>query len=386
MIPVFTLERQNDLLKKEVQKAIAEVIRSGIFILGPKVEEFEKEFAEYLGVKYAVGVASGTEAISLTLLALGIDRGDEVIMPANSYPTAFAVTAVGAIPKVADIDPNTYTIDPDSIEQAITKRTKAILPVHLYGQPAEMEKILVIGRKYKIPVIEDCAQAHGAEIIFSKSPKSLRSLKKKDGKKVGSIGDIGCFSFYPTKNLGCFGDGGMVVTNNEEIYKRVKLFRMYGEESRYRSVLLGLNSRLDEMQAAILLVKLKYLDQWNERRRKIAELYQLTYENTTKANINNLQLPFEASYVRHVYHLFVIRTKKRDQLKRYLEEKGIQTAIHYPRPLHRQSSFKFLGHKRGDFPQSERVSREVLSLPMWPELKEGEVERIVEAIQRFLFK
>lgn len=353
MIPVFDLKRQNQNIARELGKAISEVVDSRIYILGPKVAEFESAFAKYLGVKYAIGVACGTDALTLALLSLNIGKGDEVIMPVNAYPTAFAVVASGANPKLVDIDPQTFNINPNLIPQAIGKKTKAIIAVHLYGQPAQMKKIMEIGRKYHIPVIEDCAQAHGAG--------------------VGGIGEIGCFSFYPTKNLGCFGDGGMVVTDNEELAKKIRLLRMYGEEKRYQSVILGRNSRLDELQAAILLVKLKYLDKWNEKRRKLAVLYS-TVLGLAKLN---LQL------TRHVYHLFVIRAKERDKLRQYLEEHGIQTAIHYPKPLHLVPSFKFLGHKEGDFPQSEKASREILSLPMYPELRKEEVRQVVRMIIRF---
>lgn len=360
MIPVFDIARQNKILKTELDQAIQSVIKSGVFILGPKVSEFEREFAAYLGVKYAVGVASGTDAISLALLAIGIRSGDEVIMPANAYPSVFAATQIGAIPKLVDIIPATYNIDPSKIPDAITKKTKAILPVHLYGQPADMEKILAIGKKYKIPVIEDCAQAAGGEVENERG-------------KVGSIGDIGCFSFYPTKNLGCFGDGGMVVTDNKEIYERVKILRMYGEKTRYNSICLGRNSRLDELQAAILSVKLKYLDKWNERRREIAQLY-----------FSHLAGPAESVEVgknfSHIYHLFVITNKKRNQLKKYLEGKGIGTAIHYPIPIHLVPSMKFLGYKKGDFPESEKACEEILSLPMFPELTDREVKHVLKEI------
>lgn len=361
MIPLFTLERQNKIIWRELQEAIKEVVDSNVFILGPKVSGFEEAFAKYIGVKYAVGVASGTDALSLALLSVGVGVGDEVIIPANSYPTVFAVTAIGAVPKLVDIDPNTFTIDPSLIEKAITPRTKAIIPVHLYGQLVDIQKILDIGKKYNIPVIEDCAQGHGAEY---------------KGKKVGSIGKIGCFSFYPTKNLGCLGDGGMVTTNDEEIYKKLKLMRMYGEEGRYNSILLGRNSRLDELQAAILLVKLKYLDRWNKRRREIAGFYR----GCTSWEV---QPPRETSYARHIYHLFVVRCKKRDQLKKYLEEKDIGTGIHYPTPIHLVPSMKFLGYKKGDFPESEKACGEILSLPMFPELKREEVNKVATEINDF---
>ena len=390
MIPITTLVRQNQLIGKELQSTISKVIKSGNYILGSCVAEFEKAFAFYLGVKYATGVASGTDAISLALLALGIGAGDEVIIPANSYPSVFALTQIGVIPKLVDIDPITYTINPDKIPDVITKKTKAILPVHMYGQPAKMEAILLVGKKYGIPVVEDCAQAHGAEIKIRNPKSEIRNYK------VGSLGNLGCFSFYPTKNLGCLGDGGMVVTNNKELAEKVRLLRMYGEKGRYNSVLLGRNSRLDEIQAAILLVKLKYLDEWNSKRRRIANKYiaQLLnrsisnnrFNNGAMKQCNNLQLPMEAQYVNHIYHLFVIRTKKRNELKNYLESKEIMTGIHYPTPIHLVPSMKYLGYRKGDFHQSERVCLEVLSLPMFPELEIKEVEIITGEIIRFCDK
>ncbi len=382
MIPSFDIKRQNKTLNRELNRSIQEVLDRGIFILGEKVEEFEDNFASYLGVKYAVGVGSGTDALSLALIAIGIKPGDEVIMPVNAYPTAFAVTAIGALPVLIDIDPATFNINPDLIEQAITKRTRAILPVHLYGLPCDMNSIMRIAKKHNLKVIEDCAQAHGATLSVAipalSAGAEIRSLSTGtdlNWKKVGSIGDAGCFSFYPTKNLGCFGDGGMVVTNNKEIYDKVKLLRMYGEKTRYKSVILGRNSRLDELQAAILLVKLKYLDKWNKRRREIAELY-----------LSHIAGPAESTAVDsffHVYHLFVIRTKKRDQLKKHLEEKGIQTAVHYPTPVHLQESFRFLGYKKGDFPVAEKLADEILSIPMFPELTESELMAVVSGINSF---
>lgn len=398
MIPVFDLTRQNTALKSELFDAINQVIKEGIFILGKKVAEFEAAFAKYLGVQYAVGVASGTDALTLSLLALGIERGDEVIMPANAYPTAFAVTSIGAIPKLVDIDPNTYNIDTALVAQAVTGKTKAIIPVHLYGQPADIEAILEIGKRYKIPIIEDCCQAHGARIVVnlesrtrktSPYPSPIRrgDLRGEVWKKVGSLGDVGCYSFYPTKNLGCFGDGGMVVTNNPDIYEKVRLLRMYGEKKRYQSVLMGINSRLDELQAAILLVKLKYLGRWNSRRRELAKIYTSPYPSPNRRGDSRGEVfPSESDYVKHVYHLYVIRSKKRELLKDFLAKKGIGSAIHYPTPIHLQPSFKFLGYKYGDFPEAEKACKEVLSLPMYPELSDDEVKRVVNVIEEFFNK
>ena len=268
MIPIFDAKRLDKKISQEIREAINGVIKKGIFILGEKVSEFEEDWVSYLGVRYAVGVASGTDALSLAMLAAGVKARDEVIMPANSYPTVFAVTAIGARPVLVDVEEDTFNINPDKIEQAISKKTKAVIAVHLYGQAADLERIIPIVKKYKLKLIEDCAQAHGAEVSW-----------KKRWRKVGTVGDVGCFSFYPTKNLGCCGDGGMVVTNREEIYKKIKLLRMYGEEKRYESVALGRNSRLDELQAAILLVKMKYLDKWNKRRREMAKKYKSEIRN-----------------------------------------------------------------------------------------------------------
>jgi dTDP-4-amino-4,6-dideoxygalactose transaminase len=392
MIPVFDLSRQHNKLQPRFRAILQSVIKSNTYILGSAVSEFESAFARYIGVKYAVGVASGTDAITLTLLALGIGKGDEVIMPANTYPSVFGVLAAGATPKLVDIDPATYTIDPSRIEEKLTKHTKAILPIHLYGQPANMEPIVALGKKYGIPVVEDCAQAHGAEVKIQNSEFRIQKIGEQyTWRKAGSVGDVACFSYYPTKNLGALGDGGMVVTNDEEIYKQVKLLRMYGEDSRYHSVLVGRNSRLDELQAAFLLEKLKHLDTWNRRRRQIANMYSklLSTKYVTpptpsydKRGIKGaLKFPVEAEYAKHVYHLFVIRSSKRDELKVYLESKGIQTGIHYPVPIHRVPSLQYLQYREGDFPESERVSREVLSLPCFPELTDSEVETVIETLK-----
>ena len=376
MIPVFDTTRQIKKYRRQFIKTIDEVMSKGNFILGSKVAQFEKEFAAYTGVKFAVGVASGTDALMLSMQALGINNpGEEVIMPANSYPTAFAVVSTGARPRLVDID-GSFNIDPLKIEKAITAKTRAIIAVRLFGQPADLQKIMQTANKYNLPLIEDCAQAHGAVYKNPTLPSGLREASK----KVGSIGKIGCFSFYPTKNLGAFGDGGMIVTNDEELFKKIKLLRMYGEEERYKSVLQGRISRLDEIQAAILSVKLQYLDKWNERRREIAGKYRSHLENSP------CRLPPALPFTKHVYHLFVIRTKKRDLLKNYLEKKGIATGIHYPVPIHLVPSFKSLGYKEGDFPESEKAAKEILSLPMFPELKDSEIVKVAQEINSFLEK
>lgn len=362
MIPIFSLIRQNKRLEKEYSAIFHQFLDHGVAILGPKVSEFEKAFADFIGVKYAVGVASGTDAITLALLALGIGKGDEVILPANAYPSVFGVAATGATIVLTDIHYDTFTMDPESLSRVITPKTRAILPVHLYGRPADMERIVNIAQKHGIPVIEDCAQAVGAEVKINEK-----------WKKVGSIGDIGCFSFYPTKNLGALGDGGMVVTNDKHLAERLKLFRMYGEKGRYQSVLVGKNSRLDELQAAILLLKLTYLDDWNSKRKEISRVYD-SYLHTKRDNPR----------VQSVDHLFVVRSKNREKFQKELEKEGIQTAIHYPVSIHLVPSFAHLGYTEGDFPESEKASREVISLPLFPEMTSKEVEKVGKTTARFL--
>lgn len=358
-IDIFSLKEQYKSIREEIAKAIERVMSSGQFILGEEVGLFEKECVGYCNVKYGVGVNSGTDALFLACLTCGIGRGDEVITTPNTYiATALGISMTGARPVFVDIDERTYNIDPSKIERVITKKTKAILPVHLYGHCADMDPILKIARRYKLKVIEDCAQAHGA-------------LYK--GRKVGSFGDAGCFSFYPTKNLGAFGDGGMVVTNSKEIHRQLLLLRDYGRKSRYRHIIKGYNSRLDTLQAAILRVKLKYLDSWNNKRRWAAQLYSELFKEADLEII----LPFEADYARHIYHLYIVRIKNRSRVIKRLSERGVRTLIHYPIPIHLQKAFKDLGYKRGDFPITEKVCREVLSLPMYPELTEREIRYVV---------
>lgn len=363
MIPFGDLKRNYYENKNEINSAINEVLESGWFVLGKQVEFFEKEFADYCNCKYAVGVGSGTEAIHLALLAHDIGLNDDVItVPNTAIPTISAISLSNAKPVFVDINSETYTIDPQRIEETITKKTKAIIPVHLYGQTANMKPILEISKKYGIPIIEDACQAHGA--LF-------------EGEKAGSLGDAGCFSFYPSKNLGAYGDGGIITTNNKEIYERVRLLRNYGQKNRYEHKYKGINSRLDELQAAILRVKLKKLETWNQRRREIAELYKKLIKS------EKLIHPFEPDYNKHVYHLYVIRFKKRDLLREYLDNFSIKTQIHYPIPCHLQESYCELGYKKGDFPVSEKVTKEILSLPIYPELKDDEVEYVSDIITKF---
>lgn len=361
-VDTFTLKRQYESIKDEIRPVIERVMESGGFVLGEDVNYFEQEFADYCDVKYGVAVNSGTDALFLACLACGIGSGDEVItVPYTYIATALAISMAGAKPVFVDIDEKTYNIDISKVEKAVTKKTKAVLPVHLYGQPADMEPLAGIAKKYKLKIIEDCAQAHGA-------------LYK--NKKIGGLGDLGCFSFYPTKNLGAFGDGGMVVSDSEELRDRLRLLRDYGRVDRYKHAIKGYNSRLDTMQAAILRVKLKHLDEWNEKRRAHADLYTRLF----KEKGIDVILPFEAGYAHHVYHQYTIRVKNRSELIQKLSEKGLRPLIHYPIPIHLQDCFKELGYKKGDFPIAEKCCEEILSLPMYPELRQEEIEYVVERI------
>ena len=371
MVPFFDLTRQYKRIEEEILSATKRVYEKGRFILGEEVSVFEEEFSHYCGVRYGVGVDSGTDALQLALKAVGVGEGDEVITVAHSFiATALAISQTGAKPLFVDIDPETYTMDPNALEQFLRHRKKkserqkikAILPVHLYGHPAEMDAIMDIADRYQLTLIEDACQAHGAEY---------------QGRKVGSFGLLSCFSFYPTKNLGGYGDGGMVVTDDKKLFEKLRLLRCYGEKRKYEHVLKGGNNRLDEIQAAILRVKLKYLDQWNEERRKRVLIYKKMLEHT------GVICPTEKEQAKHVYHLFVIRTKKRNPLQTFLKEKGIGTLIHYPIPIHLQKAFRELGYRRGDLPLTEQYAREVLSLPFFPEMTESETEGVATQIKTF---
>ncbi len=365
-VDVFTLKRQYEYIKDEIKGPIEEVMTSGAFIMGEDVGLFEKEFAEYCGVKYGIGVNSGTDALFLACLSCGIGKGDEVIvMPYTYIATTLAISMTGAKPVFVDIDEKTYNIDISKVESSITKNTKAILPVHLYGHPVDMDPLVEIAKKHNLKIIEDCAQAHGA-------------LYK--SKKVGSFSDASCFSFYPTKNLGAFGDGGIVLTNSEKIKEKLVLLRDYGRKDRYKHIIKGYNSRLDTLQAAILRVKLKHLDEWNEKRRKNATLYT----KLLKEKKIDIILPHEAEYAKHVYHLYAVRVKDRKTVMNGLAEKGVRTLMHYSIPIHLQRAYKDLGHKKGDFPISEKCCEEILSLPMYPELSEEEIKYVVDKLQELL--
>lgn len=356
MIPIFDLTREYKIIAAELALAFTRTAKNGVFILGQNVSLFEKEFARYAHTSYAVGLASGTDALTLGLKALGIGNGDEVILPANSYPTAFGVAQSGARIRLVDVKDD-GTMDPVSLAAAITRRTRAVVPVHLYGNPADVGSIQKIIGPKKIVLVEDAAQAHGIS-------------------SAGSRGNIGCFSFYPTKNLGALGDAGMIVTNKKDVASRIMRLRMYGEIQRYESVEVAGVSRLDELQAALLRVKLRHLTDWVARRREIAKQYCKELKG-----IGDIQ--FVTDNPRSCYHLFVICTKRRDALQKYLTANGIGNAIHYPTPIHLVRAFRDLGYKHGDFPVSEALSREVLSLPMFPLLTDGEVHRVIRTIKKY---
>jgi len=372
MIPFLDLTRQYKKIREEILSVTQRVYEKGRFILGEEVSTFEKEFSQYCGVRYGVGVGSGTDALYLALKAAGIGEGDEVVTVANSFiATALAISFTGATPLFVDIDPKTYTMDPNCLGLLLKRqkakgsgrKIKAVLPVHLYGHPAEMDSILEIANHYDLIVIEDACQAHGA---------------KYGRKRVGSFGAMGCFSFYPTKNLGGYGDGGMVVTDSQKYDQKLRLLRCYGEREKYQHILKGHNSRLDEIQAALLRIKLKYLEQWNEERRRKAKLY------TQMLSPLGLVCPTEKKGARHVFHLYTIKTKKRDSLQAFLKKKGIETLIHYPIPIPFQKAYRELGYRREDLPSTNQWSRKILSLPFFPEIRGYEMEGVAEGIRSFM--
>jgi dTDP-4-amino-4,6-dideoxygalactose transaminase len=360
MIPFVDLKAQYLSIKDEIDAAVINVLESTQFVLGSEVAALEAEFAEYCNATHGIAVNTGTSALHVALLAAGIGPGDEVItVPFTFVATVAAIVYTGATPVFVDIDPVSYTIDVTQIEAAITERTKAILPVHLYGQPADMDPILEIAQRHQLVVIEDAAQAHRAEY---------------KGQRVGSIGDIGCFSFYPGKNLGAYGEGGMVTTNNPEYDRVMRMLRDWGQEKRYHHVLKGYNYRMDGVQGAILRVKLRYLDQWTEARRSHAALYDTLLADS------GVKTPAVMPYSYHVYHVYVVRSHHRPALQQKLQDQGIQTGIHYPIPVHLQPAYADLGYKAGDFPQAEAVANEVLSLPMYPELSEAQIKLVSAAV------
>lgn len=366
MIPLVDLTAQYHSIKDEIDSAVLATLESGHFILGPQVTKFEESVAAYLGVKHAVGLASGTDALVIALRALGVGAGDEVVVPAYTFfATAGAVMSVGAKPVFVDIDPRNYQIDAGKIEAAVTEKTRAILPVHLYGHPAEMNPILDVAKRHNLKVVEDNAQGFGAEYL---------------GKKTASLGDIGCLSFFPTKNLGAFGDGGMAVTDDDSAAETMRMLRAHGWKKKYHSEMLGYNSRLDALQAAILQAKIPYVDSWNEARRRLAKRY------TERLAPLGIVAPIEESWGRHVYHLYIIRVEQRDELQAFLKSKGIASEVYYPLPPHLSVPCRKLGYQEGDFPHAEEAALHTLALPLYPELSEALQDEVIAAVGEFLGK
>ena len=385
-IPLVDLKAQYDSIKNEIDDAIRSVLANSQFILGPEVEAFESQIAAYCETKFAVGTASGTDALQLALLACGIKPGDKVLTtPFTFIATAEAITRCGAEPVFVDIDPKTYNIDPQKLQELLerepagnhTSQITAILPVHLYGQPADMDAILDLAKKYGLKVIEDCAQALGAAYTGHQSQPQSQSHRK-----AGSLGDAGCLSFFPSKILGAYGDGGMVITNNPEIARRVTMLRNHGCEQKYYHLVPGFNSRLDELQAAVLRVKLKHLDNWIERRRQKASVYTQLLDR-----VDSIQPPYVAPGGDHIFNYYTIRLGdgkiNRDKLRECLSAKGFATAVYYPLSLHLQQIYRHLSYQPGDFPASEQAQEEVMSLPIYPELSEDQIEEIVKTIEAY---
>lgn len=389
MIPVMNVTRQYEAIKDKLEVAALEILRSGQYILGKPVEEFEKAFADYCGVNYAVGVGNGSDALVIALKACGVKPGDEVITTDMSFiATAEAIVALGATPVFVDCTRETYTIDPGEVEKKITDKTKAIIPVHLYGQCADMDKIARIAKEYNLKVVEDTAQAAGAEY---------------KEKKAGSMGDAGCISFFPTKNLGCAGDGGMIITNDEGVYRQCRAMRAHGSGldalytygiwnnvkvvedeidfggnlPKYFNFIDGYNSRLDALQAGILNVKLPYLDGWNGRRSEIAEQYNRRITNPL------IKKPITLDGNKHIYYVYAVATNQRDKLREYLEDNGVKSGVYFPVPFHEQKVFERLGYKHGEFPNAEYVAEHTLVLPMFPELTQEEIDRVIEVVNEW---
>ena len=360
-IPLVDLKREYLLLKKEIDNAIEEVLQSGRFILGKNVKNFEKEFASYIGKKYGIGVNSGTDALRIALNALGVKRGDEVITVSFSFiSTADSILHNQALPVFVDVDEETYNIDLNEVKKVVNDKTKVIIPVHIYGNPVRMDELMEIANDNNVYVVEDCCQAHGAEY---------------KNKKVGSFGIISCFSFYPSKNLGAYGDGGIILTDEKEIAEKIRMLREYGQKEKYSHEVLGYNSRLDEIQAAVLRVKLKYLDEFNKRRRKIAQIYKELLEK-----LDDIKFQLEEKDGKHVYHIFSIQSSYREELRKFLNKYGISTGIHYPIPIHLQKYYSRFYRK---LPVTEKLASRVLSLPMFPFLKEEEIKFICNKINQF---
>jgi dTDP-4-amino-4,6-dideoxygalactose transaminase len=364
-VPFLDLSTHHAPLRGEFRAAIEEVIESGAFAGGPFVARFEENFAAYCNCRHALGVGSGTEALWLALLALGVGPGDEVVtVPSTFMATAEAITYCGAKLVFVDIDERTYTMDPAGLEEAITIQTKAIIPVHLFGQPADMDPILEIARTHGLFVIEDAAQAHGAEY---------------KGRRVGSLGDAGCFSFYPGKNLGALGEAGAVVTNNDELQEKIRILRDHGQIRKYHHTMIGWNCRMDGIQAAVLGIKLRHLERGNELRRSHAAQYDRAFEP-----LEEVVTPYEDPYARHVYHIYAVRVRERDEVIRRLEKTGIACGIHYPVPIHLQEAYQNLGYEEGAFPIAEQAAKEFVSLPMFPELTPAQIDLVVEGVKEAL--
>jgi dTDP-4-amino-4,6-dideoxygalactose transaminase len=365
-VPFVDLKTQYLNIKSEILKEINEVLDNTAYVCGKKAKKFEEDFAGLHDAKYCIALSSGTDALHTALHALGIKPGDEVIVPVNTFiATSEVVSLLFAKPVFVDHDEKTFNIDPGKIEKAITSRTKAVIPVHLYGQPAEMDAILEIAKKHNLFIIEDTSQAH---------------LSTYKGKKSGSMGDIGTYSFYPGKNLGAYGEAGAVVTNNEELYQKMLRFRQHGSTEKYYHDSEGHNYRIEEMQAAVLNVKMRYISDWTERRRAAARRYS---ELLSGVPGQNIVTPYCPEYVKAVYHLYVIKAKNREKLMDYLSGKGIQTALHYPLPLHLQKAYNYLNYHNGDFPVAEKTCKEILSLPMYPEMTEEQIVYVTDSIKSF---
>jgi dTDP-4-amino-4,6-dideoxygalactose transaminase len=375
VIPLLDLKVQYKSIREEVLAALERIYERQGFILGPEVESFEKEIADYIEIEYATGVGSGSDALLIALMTLGIGRGDKVITTPYSFiATAGAICRVGARPVFVDIEPETYNINPQLIKRAVTSKTKAILPVHLFGLCANMRDIMNIAQEFGLKVIEDAAQALGSQYLFD--PASPSTFKY-----AGTMGDIGCFSFFPSKNLGCFGDGGMVVTHNQQLADLARCLRVHGSDAKYTYSRVGINSRLDALQAAVLKIKLRYLEKWNQKRRDNAYFY-----NEALKNISDLILPTFSKDNIHIYNQYILRTRDRDNLKKYLDEKKIGTAIYYPLPLHLQECFAHLTHKKNTFPEAEKAARETIALPVYPELTLEQKEYIARSIKDYFNK
>jgi dTDP-4-amino-4,6-dideoxygalactose transaminase len=364
-VPFLDLKVQYESIKEEIATAVQEVMNATAFAGGPFVKKFEAEFAQFCQTEQAVGVSSGTSALWLALRALGVSPGDEVITTPNTFiATAEAISFCGATPVFVDVDELSYNLDPALLESAITPRTKAIIPVHLFGQMADMDAIMEIARRHNLYVIEDACQAHGAEY---------------KGRRAGSMGDLGCFSFYPGKNLGAYGEAGAVVTNRKDLADKIRMIRDHGQAKKYYHDVVGWNARMDGIQAAVLNVKLKHIEKWTEMRRQNAMLY-----NELLKNIEDVITPVEMAGARHVYHLYALRAAERENLIEYLKERDIHCGIHYPVPLHLQQAYRFLGYNKGDFPVAEKSSAEFVSLPMYPELSREQIEFVVSEIKQFI--